>query len=66
MNAEERWLYIAKLEAENVASEAKQEELIREHNRKSQKLNDISNAVVIAMSIFNPAILGPCKNKKPH
>jgi hypothetical protein len=64
MNTEERWLHIAKLEADNRASKEKSEALTREHDRKIQRLNDISNAVGIAMSIFNPVILIPFQDKK--
>jgi hypothetical protein len=60
----ERWLHIAKLEANNRASKEKSDALNREYEREMQSLNDISNAVSIAMSIFNPVILIPCKSKK--
>jgi hypothetical protein len=64
MSTEEGWLHIAKLEAKNRVSKDKHEVLMREHDRKSKRLNDISNAVSIAMSIFNPVILIPFQDKK--
>ena len=57
MNVDERWLHIAKLEADNRASKEKSEELKLAHNRKMQDINNISNAVAVAMSIFNPFLL---------
>jgi hypothetical protein len=67
MNAQERWIHIAKLEAENRASKVKSAEVIREHEMKMQRIANISYATTIAMSIFNPFILislVPPKDKK--
>jgi hypothetical protein len=67
MNTEERWLHIAKLEADNRASKAKYEKSKREHEMKMQRIVNISQAVTVAMSIFNPFILlslVPPKDKK--
>ncbi len=64
MNAQERWIHIAKLEADNRASKVKSAAVIREHDRKMQRMNDISNAVGIAMSIFNPCALLLTQDKK--
>tara|TARA_R110000803_G_scaffold177889_2_gene240301 strand:+ start:649 stop:870 length:222 start_codon:yes stop_codon:yes gene_type:complete len=67
MNTEERWLHIAKLEANNRASKEKSDALNREYERETQRIANISQAVGIAMSIFNPFILlslVPPKDKK--
>ena len=67
MNTEERWLHIAKLEANNRASKEKSDALNREHEREMQRIANVSQAVGIAMSIFNSFILlslVPPKDKK--
>ncbi len=64
MNAPERWNHIAKLEANNIASKEKSSALKREYDRKMQHITDISNAVGIAMSIFNPCVLLLPQDKK--
>jgi hypothetical protein len=57
MNARERWIHIAKLEDESRASKVKSAALKHKHQSKLQHMTDISNAVGIAMSIFNPCVL---------
>jgi hypothetical protein len=57
MSIEERWVHIAKLEEENRDSQARSAALKHKHQSKMKHMTDISNAVVIAMSIFSPAAL---------
>jgi hypothetical protein len=57
MSTEERRVHIAKLEADNRVSRDKNEALIRAHERKMKRINDISNAVGFAMSISSPLAL---------
>jgi hypothetical protein len=64
VNTQERWLHIEKLEADNRESKEKSEALKREHDRKMQSMTNISNAVVVAMSIFNPCVLLLTQDKK--
>jgi hypothetical protein len=66
MSTEERWVHIAKLEAENRASKVKYENSKREHEMKMQRIVSISQGVTVAMSIFNPLalMLPPSKRKE--
>jgi hypothetical protein len=64
MNTEEKWLYIAKLEAENRASKTKSEALKRKHQSKMNHMTNISHAITVAMSIFNPIILLSSQDEK--
>jgi hypothetical protein len=66
MSTEERWVHIAKLEAENRASKVKYENSKREHEMKMQRIVNISQAVGMAMSIFNPLalLLAPSERKE--
>jgi membrane protein insertase Oxa1/YidC/SpoIIIJ len=66
MSTEERWVHIAKLEEENRDSQARSAALKHKHQSKMKHMTDISNAVVIAMSIFSPAalMLPPSKRKE--
>jgi hypothetical protein len=64
MSTEERWVHIAKLEADNRVSRDKNRALIRAHERKMQRINNISNAVGIAMSIFSPLALMALTSKR--
>tara|TARA_R110000765_G_scaffold287680_1_gene384037 strand:- start:261 stop:473 length:213 start_codon:yes stop_codon:yes gene_type:complete len=57
MSREERWVHIAKLEADNRASNDKSEARKRAREREMKRINDISNVVGVAMSIFTPALL---------
>ena len=57
MNIDERWLHITKLEADSRAGKEKSEERKRANDRKMQDISNISNAITIAMSIFNPFLL---------
>tara|TARA_R110000851_G_scaffold119283_2_gene246912 strand:- start:1039 stop:1422 length:384 start_codon:yes stop_codon:yes gene_type:complete len=57
MSTEERWVHIAKLEANNRASKEKSDTLNREHEREMQRMANVSQSAGIAMSIFNPFIL---------
>jgi hypothetical protein len=64
MNTQERWNHIAKLEDENRASKEKSAVLKRKHQSKLQHMTNISNAVGIAMSIFNPCVMLLTQDKK--
>ena len=65
ISTEERWLHILKLEVDNRVSRDKNKALIRAREREMQRINDISNAVGFAMSIFSPfaLMLPPSKRK---
>ena len=70
ISKKERSLRIEMLEAENRASKSKAEDSKRHHEKELQKIHDISNAIAVGMSIFNPFILisfkdnGEAKNDK--
>jgi hypothetical protein len=67
MSTEERWVHIAKLEAAHRESQARSSELKREHDIKMKRLNGVSDAVVIAMSIFSPfALMLPTSKRKDN
>lgn len=57
LSKKEMWSHIEKLESSNRESKAKSEESKRKHEKRAQKLNNISNAMTACAAIFNPFVL---------
>jgi hypothetical protein len=64
MSTEERWVHILKLEADSRVNRNKNEALIRSREREMKRINYISNAVGITMSVFIPFALMALPSKK--